>query len=79
MNSGCLKKAAEENNKKSRDMKQLIKCKATPVPGRGGPLSCQTSRLQYFLDNRLIDGGEVFNLTHLSPFNRIQIPGTHFC
>jgi hypothetical protein len=30
-----------------------------PVTGRGGPQSCETSRLPHFLDNRLTDGGEV--------------------
>jgi hypothetical protein len=33
-----------------------------PVPGRGGPQGCETSRLPQFLDNRLTDGGEVFSL-----------------
>jgi hypothetical protein len=33
--------------------------KAVPVTGRGGPYGCETSRLPYFLDNRLTDGGEV--------------------
>jgi hypothetical protein len=29
----------------------------------GGPQGCETSRLPYFLDNRLTDGGEVVSLT----------------
>jgi hypothetical protein len=33
----------------------FIKCKAIPVTDRGGPLSCETSRLT--------DGGEVVSLT----------------
>jgi hypothetical protein len=35
----------------------------SPVAGRGGPSDCQTSRLPYFLRNRLTDGGEVVILT----------------
>jgi hypothetical protein len=35
------------------------KGKAIPVKGRGGLQSCETSRFSHFLDNRLIDGGEV--------------------
>jgi hypothetical protein len=33
------------------------------VTGRGGPYGCETSRLLFFLDNRLTDGGEVVSLT----------------
>jgi hypothetical protein len=33
--------------------------KAITVAGRGGPWGCETSRLSYFLLNRLTDGGEV--------------------
>jgi hypothetical protein len=39
------------------------KDKAIPVTRRGDPQGCETSRLPHFLDNRLIDGGEVFSLT----------------
>jgi hypothetical protein len=38
--------------------------KAIPVTDRGGPYSCEKSRLPSFLDNRLIDGGEFVSLTH---------------
>jgi hypothetical protein len=31
---------------------------------RRGPQGCETSRLPYFLDNRLTDGGEDVSLTH---------------
>jgi hypothetical protein len=37
----------------------MIKGKAI----RRGPKGCETSRLPYFLDNRLTDGGEVASLT----------------
>jgi hypothetical protein len=33
-----------------------------------GQEDCETSRLQYFLDNRLIDGSEVARLARRSPF-----------
>jgi hypothetical protein len=46
----------------------LNKGKAIPVTGRGGPHGCETSRLSYFPDNRLIDGCEVVSLTDRSPF-----------
>jgi hypothetical protein len=37
--------------------------KIIPVPGLGGPYSCETSRFPHFLDNRLTGGGEVVSLT----------------
>jgi hypothetical protein len=45
-----------------------MKGKANPVTGRGGQYGCETSRLPYFLDNRLIDGGKVVSLTRRPPF-----------
>jgi hypothetical protein len=43
-----------------------VKGKAIPVTGRAGPQGFETSRLPYFLNNRLTDGSEVvsfiFNL-----------------
>jgi hypothetical protein len=44
------------------------KGKAIPVIGHGGPHACATSRLPYFLDNRLTDGGEFVSLTRRPPF-----------
>jgi hypothetical protein len=35
--------------------------------------------LLLFLDNRLIDGGEVVKLMRRPPFTHRKIPGTHFC
>jgi hypothetical protein len=43
--------------------------KVIPVTGRGGPQCCETSRLQHFMDNRLIDGGEVISLKRPPHFN----------
>jgi hypothetical protein len=40
----------KNNNKKDKDI---------PVTCRGDPKGCEMSRLQHFLDNRLIDGGEL--------------------
>jgi hypothetical protein len=40
---------------------------------------CQTSRLPYFPDNLLTDGGEIFNLMRQPPYTARKIPGTHFC
>jgi hypothetical protein len=45
----------------------LKRGKAIPVTSRGGPESCETSRLPHFLDSRLTDGDEV-SLTRRLPF-----------
>jgi hypothetical protein len=50
--------------------------KAIPVAGRGGPHGCETSRLPYFLNNRLTDGGEAANLRRRPPYTPRKIPGT---
>jgi hypothetical protein len=39
------------------------KSKAIPVTGHGGPWVCERSRLPYFPDNRLTDGGKVVSPT----------------
>jgi hypothetical protein len=39
----------------------------------------ETSRLLYFLENRLIDGGEIVRLKRRPPFTPRKILGTHFC
>jgi pantothenate kinase-related protein Tda10 len=49
------------------------------ITGRGGPQSCETSRLSHFLDSQLTDGGEVVSLTRRLPFTPRKNPGTHFC
>jgi hypothetical protein len=46
----------------------LNKKKAIPVTGRGGPESCETSKLPNFLHDRLTDGGEVVSLMRQPPF-----------
>jgi hypothetical protein len=55
------------------------KGKSIPVTGRGGPQGCERSRLPYFLDSRLTDGGEVFSLMRRPPYIPSEIPGAHFC
>jgi hypothetical protein len=55
------------------------KGKALPVTGREGPYGWEMSRLQYFLDNRLNDGGEVVSLTRRPSFTPRKISGIHFC
>jgi hypothetical protein len=52
----------------TRSVSCEVQIKAIHVTGRGGP---------YFLENRLIDGGEVVMLR--PPFTPRKIPGTHFC
>jgi hypothetical protein len=49
-----------------------------PGTGHGGPFGCETSRLPYFLYNRLIDGAGVLSRKHWLPFSSRKIPGTHF-
>jgi hypothetical protein len=53
--------------------------KASPVTGRGGPQSCETSRLPHFLDNRLTNGVEDVSLMRRPPFTPRKIPGAQFC
>jgi hypothetical protein len=43
------------------------KDEAISVTGREGPQVCGRSRLPHLLDRRLIDGGNVVNLTPLPP------------
>jgi hypothetical protein len=38
------------------------------ITGCEGPYGCGTSRLPYFLDNRLTDGGEGVSFTRRPPF-----------
>jgi hypothetical protein len=48
----------------------IMRGKAIPVTGHGGPQGCETSGLQHFLDNLLKDDIEVVSLTcrpHLYP------------
>jgi hypothetical protein len=47
----------------------MVRDKDIPVTGRGDPYVYETSRLPHFLNDRLIDGGEVVSLTRQPPFN----------
>jgi hypothetical protein len=46
----------------------LGKGKDIPVTGRGGPQSCERSRLPHYVDKRLTDDGKVVSLTLRPPF-----------
>jgi hypothetical protein len=52
-----------------------IKDKDIPITGRGDPWGCETSRIPYFLDDRLTDGYEV-SLTRRPSFTPKKIRGT---
>jgi hypothetical protein len=51
-----------ENSKKGKKGKDIH------VTGRGGPLGCERSRLQHYLDKRLTDGGKVVSPMRWPPF-----------
>jgi hypothetical protein len=40
----------------------MLMVKVIPVTDRVVPWGCETTRIPYFLDNRLTDGGEVVSL-----------------
>jgi hypothetical protein len=70
----------------SRSPRDAIKCrekiyflKAIPKTSRGGPYVSETSRLQYFLDGRLTDSGEVASFTRRPHFTPMKIPCFYFC
>jgi hypothetical protein len=44
------------------------KGKALPVTGHGGPHGFETLKIPHFLDNWLIDAGEIVSLRHRPPF-----------
>jgi hypothetical protein len=46
----------------------MVKGKAIPIPGHGGPYGCETLRVPQYLDNRLTDGGKVVSFTRRPPF-----------
>jgi hypothetical protein len=50
-----------------------------PVTGHAGLEGCEMSRIPYFLDSRLTDGGKVVCLTRRPAITSKKIPGTHFC
>jgi hypothetical protein len=47
----------------------MISDRGISVPGHGGPLSCEMSRLPHFLDNRFTDGGQVVSLKRSRPLS----------
>jgi hypothetical protein len=51
-----------------------VKGKAIPVRSRGGPPSCETSRLSHFLDNRLEDDDKADSLMSQPSFTPKKIP-----
>jgi hypothetical protein len=51
------------------------KSNAIPVTVRGDQQGRETLKLPHFLDNRLIDDGEVVSLTRRPPFTRRRISG----
>jgi hypothetical protein len=51
----------------SKNVNKKKQSRTIPATGRGGPNGCETSRLPYFLDNRLTNGGEVVSLMRLCP------------
>jgi hypothetical protein len=53
--------------------------KSIPATGCGGHKGCETSRLPYFLENCLTDGGEVVSLTRRPSFTPREIRPTQFC
>jgi hypothetical protein len=54
-----VKSCPEKFHSDSKPCTRKQKSKATPVRGRGGLQSCETSRPPHFLDNKITDGGEV--------------------
>jgi hypothetical protein len=65
----------ELNQPHSSTIKQIIR-----VTGHGGPYGYETSRLSSFLDNRLIDDGEVSSLKRrpsLTPRKKHFTPRRH--
>jgi hypothetical protein len=48
------------------------KSKAITVTGLRGPQGCEMSRLLHFVDNWLVDCGEVVSLMHWKPFNPME-------
>jgi hypothetical protein len=56
-----------------KTVSQSESIKAILVTGREGPQSCDTSRFPYFLENRLIDGGDVVSLMRRLPFTPQEV------
>jgi hypothetical protein len=62
------------SNKNNIYQYTVIKSKAIPVTGLGGPYRCETSRLPHFLDFQLTDGSEVVSL-RVTPSNKQKSAG----
>jgi hypothetical protein len=60
------KSQTPQTHRKHGDLISLL-LKGKAITGNGGPHDCETSKLIYFLDNRLTDGGEVVILTRRPP------------
>jgi hypothetical protein len=56
---------------------EVVKGKAIPVTGCGGPYDYRTFRLAHFLDSRLRDGVEVVSLTRRPPFTPLREDAWH--
>jgi hypothetical protein len=77
---GSSNNAVHTSEYKAANVRMIkVEGTASPVTGRGGPQGCETSRLPYFLNNRLTNDSEVVSLRRRPPFNPRKIPGTHFC
>jgi hypothetical protein len=60
---------ARNSDHSAAEAVKVKKCRAIPVIGLGGPQGCETSRIPYFLDNWLTDGGETLSLIRRPLFN----------
>jgi hypothetical protein len=62
----------------SNNNKFIDKSKTNADTGRGGPWGYDTSRIPYFLNNRLTDSGEVVSVTCRPRFTPRKILGYSF-
>jgi hypothetical protein len=59
-------------------MKSILRLLITAIPLTGHTL-VRHRGFHIFLDNQLMDGGEVVSLTRQPPFTPRKIPGTYIC